>query len=270
MGAKKRRLIIPVFIPFAGCPHKCIFCSQEDISGFRKAPSPQEVSGIIKRYLSTWKGTGPREVAFYGGTFTALDKGLQKDYLCAAAPYIEGWFIDSIRVSTRPDYVSRDITGFLRDHGVGTVELGVQSMDDRVLRLSARGHSSGDTIEAACAVKRAGLKLGLQLMPGLPGDTFSSALETAERAADLGPDFVRLYPALVLRDTGLHDLYARGLYRPWPLEEMVSLCRRIYRIMKDRGIAVIRMGLHPSQELRTSLVAGPFHPNFRQLVEAGL
>ncbi len=270
MAAGKRHLIIPVFIPFAGCPHRCVFCNQEDITGSQEMPGPGEVSDTVEKHLSTWKGGGSREVAFYGGTFTALEPELQRIYLSAVGPYLEKGLIDGIRVSTRPDYVSAENVEFLKGHGVKTVELGVQSMDDGILKLSARGHSSGDTVRAARAVKRGGLRLGLQLMPGLPGDTFKSALKTATGAAALGPDFVRIYPVLVIKGTALHDMYLRGLYRPWPLDDMVSLCRGICRIFKEHDIRVIRMGLHPSEELRAGFVAGPFHPSFRQLVEKGL
>jgi len=266
VASRGGRLIIPVFVTFGGCPHRCVFCDQAGITG-REAPEPAEdVYDVVERHLSTWKGDGPREIAFYGGTFTALPKGLQREYLAAARGYVEDGRIDSLRLSTRPDAVSEEACALLKDYPVETVELGVQSMSDHVLRLSGRGHTAASTMEAVGFLRRAGLRVGCQFMPGLPGDTRETILGTARAIAALSPDFVRIYPTLVLRDTPLHEMYRRGDYTPWGLDEMTAVCREAAEIFGAAGIRVARMGLHPSASLRDSLVAGPFHASFRQLV----
>jgi histone acetyltransferase (RNA polymerase elongator complex component) len=266
--ARKKQLIIPVFIPFGGCPHKCVFCNQAGITGESSLPSSGEVKATIYKYLSTWqgKGGGRREVAFYGGSFTGLPMALQKSYLESAYEFVINKRVDSLRLSTRPDYISGDKLAFLSDYGVETVELGVQSMSDEVLKLSGRGHGVSSTVRAVGLIKGEGFKVGLQIMPGLPGDTFASILYTARRVAELGPDFVRIYPTLVIRNTPLQRMYLDGEYTPWGLEDMVDVCREVSKLFKAAGIQVVRMGLQPTDELERSLVAGPFHPSFRQLV----
>lgn len=266
MGRKKQ-LIIPVFLPFAGCLHQCVFCDQAGITGARAQPDAGAVRRTIDEHLASWKGAGTKEVAFYGGSFTALTPESQKAYLEIAYEYVLGGDIDSIRLSTRPDRVSIDSCSFLMSYGVRTVELGAQSMSDEVLRLSGRGHSAGDTRTAVKTLREAGLNVGLQLMPGLPGDTRATIIMTAEEAARLRPGFVRIYPALVLKGTPLYRMYCSGLYAPWPLMEMVDICRWISTVFREAKIPVIRMGLQPTAELENSLAAGPYHPSFRQLVE---
>lgn len=263
-----KRLIIPIFIPFGGCPHKCVFCDQEGISAAKRMPTPQEVSGTIELYLSTWKGNGIREAAFYGGSFTGLPESVQKEYLDAAAPYLKDGRLDALRLSTRPDYINSRICDFLKERGVATVELGVQSMDEHVLHLSGRGHGPDAAVQAVRVLKEAGLKVGLQFMPGLPGDTRETVIETTKRVIALAPDFVRVYPSIVLKDTALHRMYLSGRYTPWPLDEMVSVCVEVKRELDLAGIPVIRMGLQPTKELESSIAAGPYHPSFRQLVAA--
>ena len=264
--ARKKQLIIPVFIPFAGCREQCVFCNQGSITGKETLPTIEEVRGVIKEYLSTWRGGGPREVAFYGGSFTALDKSRQEQYLRAAYAFVEEGRIDALRVSTRPDCVSVEAVSLLKKFKVETVELGVQSFSDEVLELSGRGHSSSDAITAVKLLKAEGLKVGIQLMPGLPGDTEERVLQSAKKAASLGPDFVRVYPTLVIKETPLEEMYLKGLYEPWELPRMVSVCKEVMRIFDEAGVKVIRVGLHPTEELRRSVVAGPFHPSFRDLV----
>lgn len=266
--AKKKRLIIPVFIPFGGCPEKCVFCDQPGITASPPAPSVPEVRGTIEKYLATWRGTGRREVAFYGGSFTALKAELQRRYLQAAAPYIEDGSVDALRVSTRPDCVDGEGLKLLKEFGVDTVELGAQSMSAEVLRLAGRGHGPGATVASSKLVKAFGMSLGIQTMPGLPGDTADGAVETAREITSLGPDFVRIYPALVLKDTPLHRMYLEGSYSAWGLGEMVRVCSEISGVYQEAGIPVIRMGLQPTRELAERLVAGPFHPAFRDLVSS--
>lgn len=267
MGLKKR-LIIPVFIPFGGCPHQCVFCDQKGITGSSTMPAIDEVKSTIEAYLSTWKGKGLKEAAFYGGSFTGLPLDLQKAYLEAAGEFLKSGRLDSLRLSTRPDYIDKDNVDFLKAHGVGTVELGVQSMDDEVLKKSGRGHTARQTREAVGFLKEAGISIGLQFMPGLPGDTSETVIHTVIEIINLKPDFVRMYPSLVLKDTPLHRMYLNGDYKPWDLDEMVSVCVEAKRLLDEAGIPIIRMGLQTTDELTRSLVAGPYHPSFRQLVEA--
>ncbi len=263
-----KQLIIPIFIPFGGCPHQCVFCDQKGISSVKALPEPLEAARQIELYLSTWKGKGAKEAAFYGGSFTGLPEKMQKDYLEAALPFIREGRLDSIRVSTRPDYIDAQRAAFLLNHGVRTVELGVQSMDEKVLALSGRGHGPEATEAAVAALRKAGLKTGLQFMPGLPGDTIETILDTTQRIIALEPDFVRVYPSLVLKGTALHRMYLGGRYTPWSLEEMTEACVQVKRLLDEAGVPVIRMGLQPGKELEESIAAGPYHPSFRQLVEA--
>jgi len=216
----------------------------------------------------TWKGAGPREVAFYGGSFTGLDAPLQERLLGAVYPFIAAGEIDAVRVSTRPDMISRDGVELLKEYSVKTVELGVQSMDDGVLRQSGRGHSANDTVRAVGVLEQAGMATGLQMMPGLPGDRSETILATAGEMVRLGPAFVRIYPTLVVRGTPLETMYGRGDYRPWSLEAMRLVCVKVMSIFKEADIPVIRVGLQPTAELEASIVAGPYHPAFRQLLDA--
>lgn len=263
-----RRLIIPVFIPFGGCPHQCVFCDQKGITGKAEMPSLVEVRETVEAYLSTWKGKGEKEAAFYGGSFTALPIETQRGYLETAAEFVKASRLDSLRLSTRPDCVDGEIISFLKGYPVATVELGAQSMNDEVLRASGRGHTAGQTAEAVKLLKDSSMKTGLQLMPGLPGDTRETVAETVREVIRLSPDFVRLYPSLVLKDTPLHRMYVSGAYTPWPLEEMVEVCAEAKRMLDAADIPIIRMGLQTTDDLVESFVAGPFHPSFRQLVEA--
>ncbi|NOS35474.1 MAG: radical SAM protein, partial [Deltaproteobacteria bacterium] len=267
--SRKRRLIIPIFIPHEGCPHQCVFCNQTDITGQNSLPAFTEVSETIAQYLSTWRGEGPREVAFYGGSFTGLSDNLQRDFLETAYAFIQRGEINAVRVSTRPDYISHEKVKLLREYGVGTVELGVQSMDDGVLGLSGRGHTAGDTVRAVELLRTAGLTIGLQMMPGLPGDTRETILATAREIVSLRPDFVRVYPTLVIKNTPLEKLYRRGDYCPWLLESMVEVCREVMSLFDNARIPVVRMGLQPTVDLEESIVAGPYHPSFRQFLDDG-
>lgn len=265
--SRKKRLIIPIFIPFGGCPNQCVFCDQEGITGNDAMPSLEEVRTTIESYLATWKGKGEKEAAFYGGSFTGLPKDVQIRYLKEAYGFVAASRIDSIRLSTRPDYINPDIAAYLKEYGVKTVELGVQSMSDEVLRKSGRGHSREDTMKAVKTLKEHGFTIGLQFMPGLPGDDEAAIIDTADEIIALAPDFVRIYPTLILKGTPLHKMYQRGEYAPWPLEKMAAVCGKLSALFSGASIPIIRMGLQPTAELEKSLIAGPYHPSFRQLVE---
>ncbi|MBI5048238.1 MAG: radical SAM protein [Deltaproteobacteria bacterium] len=264
--ARKKQLIIPIFIPHYGCPHQCIFCNQTSITGKERLPDTTEVAITIGDYLKTWKGSGKKEVAFYGGSFTGLDKNMQEEFLAATCRFVSAGLIDSVRVSTRPDYITKEELMFLKSYNVETVELGVQSMDDEVLKLSGRGHTAEDTEEAVMLLKKYGFKVGLQFMPGLPGDTEEIVLCTANKIAELEPDFVRIYPTIVVRDTPLEKMYMSGLYNPWPLTEMVDICKMLVSLFNAKKIPIIRLGLQPTEALEQGIVAGPYHPSFRGLV----
>ncbi|OGP25791.1 MAG: hypothetical protein A2067_01230 [Deltaproteobacteria bacterium GWB2_42_7] len=268
--SKTKQLIIPIFIPQQGCPHQCVFCNQLKITGKERIPDARDVAETIELYLSTWKGSGKREVAFYGGSFTGVDRSAQDVYLNTAYKFIDAGLIDSIRVSTRPNYITDEILALLKQYNVEAVELGAQSMDDEVLRLSGRGHTAEDTANAVGLLKKYSFKIGLQFMPGLPGDTEDTILSTAHKIIELQPDFVRIYPTLVVRDTPLEDMYLRGLYTPWSLADMLRLCKRLVSLFNSKGIPIIRLGLQAADCFEKSVVAGPYHQSFRDLVEKSL
>ena len=264
--AKKKQLIIPIFIPQYGCPHQCVFCNQSKITGQEKLPGTAYVTDTVAAYLETWKGSGKREIAFYGGSFTGLDSSIQERFLDTAFGFIQRGLIDSIRVSTRPDYITDKGLSLLRRYKVETVELGAQSMVNEVLRLSGRGHTAEDTVTAVALVKKYGFKIGLQFMPGLPGDTGETILYTASKIVELQPDFVRIYPTIVVRDTPLEKMYVTGLYSPWSLADMVDICRKLICLFNAQGIPIIRLGLQSTETLEQGIVAGPYHPSLRELV----
>lgn len=263
-------LIIPVFIPHEGCPHACVFCNQHRISGriTRNPVSPGEVGEIISGWLArgTKRRGGPIQVAFYGGSFTGLPVERQEELLGAVAPFLAQGRVQAIRISTRPDYVDPVVIDRLRRSGVKIVELGVQSLDPVVLTASRRGHSAGQAIRAINLLREAKLQVGVQLMIGLPGESLLSLRRTVRQVASLRPDFVRIYPVLVLKGSGLAGLYARGRYRPLPLEQAVARTAWMNKIFAGRGIRVVRMGLQPGPELEEALLAGPYHPAFGELV----
>lgn len=265
-------MIIPFFIPDAGCPHQCVFCSQKTITGRREALAASKIPSVISTFLKTRQKKTPVEVAFYGGSFTALPLDVQQQYLREVLPFIENGRIKSIRVSTRPDCIDEERLVFLKEYHVRTIELGAQSMDNTVLTLAGRGHMSSHTINAVGMLKKHGLLMGLQLMVGLPGDSASSFANTIFDSIKLKPDFVRLYPLLVLKDTPLEALYRSGEYHPLSLDNAVMLCSRALLQFEEAGIAVIRIGLQPTEDLEKpgAILAGPYHPAFRQLVETSI
>jgi len=211
---------------------------------------------------------GRAQVAFYGGTFTGLPKARMEELLGAVRPYIRQGVVHSIRISTRPDFIQEDRLGLLREYGVSTIEIGAQSMDDQVLALSRRGHSAEDTVRSIRLLKRYGFQTGIQLMPGLPGDSESGFLKTIDTVVDLRPDMARLYPALVVRGTELERHYLEGRYLPLSLEKAVSLCAESTIRLERNGTAVIRIGILNAPSLAASgeILAGPWHESFGYLV----
>lgn len=265
-------MIIPFFIPHSGCPHQCVFCNQRNITGQAGQADPSTIPQKIEDYLRTCEKNEPVHVAFYGGSFTALPLNVQQDYLERVQPFIQTGQIESIRLSTRPDCITDEILTLLMKHHVGTIELGVQSMDNHVLTLSGRGHTAAHTVAAVTSLRAHGFSIGLQLMAGLPGDSPDRFLATVEKIIQLKPDFVRLYPVLVIKSTPLEELYQRGRYTPLSLDDAVSLCRKALIKFEEAGIDVIRIGLQPTEELEKpgTITAGPYHPAFRQLVESSI
>ena len=262
--------IIPVFIPHAGCPNKCIFCNQNSVTGIQnKIPSQEELSRIITSFLNyKGKNRGRVQIGFYGGNFLGLGIDKIEQLLCVAAKYVTNGFVDSIRFSTRPDTIDNKKLDFLKNFPVSTIELGVQSMDDSVLAQARRGHTSSDTKNAVDLLKKKSFNIGLQMMIGLPGDDESRSVSTAWRISELSPDFVRIYPTVVLAGSPLAGLYKKGKYVPLSLEEGVSITKKAYLVFRENNIRVIRMGLQATEDLRegTSILAGPYHPAFGHLV----
>ncbi len=261
---------IPVFIPHIGCPNDCVFCNQKHITGNLAEVTEKEIEKIVEEHLLTLPPETFKEIAFFGGSFTGISEDLQERYLKFAYRYIEDGRVDGIRLSTRPDYINKQILDRLKKYGVTSIELGVQSLDDEVLKLSNRGHSSADVINAVRLIREYDFSLGLQMMTGLPGDTEEKSLDTARKIIAMKPDFVRIYPTLVIKDTELFNMYSRGEYTPQTLDAAVELTAKLLSIFNDAKIKVIRVALMTTDEISPGgkLVAGPFHSAFRELSES--
>lgn len=262
---------IPIFVPHYGCPFDCVFCNQKHITGQQKEPDENDVRTTIEQYLKTLPEKDAFvEAAFFGGSFTGIDVSVQRRLLGAAYEYVKDGRIDGIRLSTRPDYISAEILDMLSEYSVTTIELGVQSMDDYVLKCAGRGHTAAQVTDAVRLIRRYPFRLGLQMMTHLPGDTDEKSVMTAEKIIELKPDMVRIYPTLVIKDTYLEKLYREGKYAPHTVDGAVSLCKRLLPMFENAGIPVIRVALAVTDEISPggSLVAGPFHSAFRELVES--
>ena len=266
----RRPLIIPVFLPHAGCPHQCVFCNQTAITGTEPSiPTPKDIDQLIHRFLDYGRShRSSVQLAFYGGNFLGLPEARIISLLEPAARSVASETIDGIRFSTRPDTITLERLFIIDGYPVQTVELGVQSMDDRVLSLSRRGHSAKDTVNAVERLKKRDYEIGLQMMVGLPGEDEGSCLSSGEKIADLSPNFVRIYPTVVLKGSLLARWYREGTYEPLPLEEAVQRAAKLYKIFENKSIPVIRMGLQSSSELEKedTIIAGPYHPSFGELV----
>ncbi len=262
---------VAIFVPHAGCPCQCRFCNQRHIAGQHHFPSAEDVQNACETAKRTLDEHTKAQIAFFGGSFTAIAREDMVRLLEAAAPYVESGPFCGIRVSTRPDAIDEDVLTILKNYGVTTVELGAQSMDDAVLERCQRGHTAEQVEDAARAIHKAGLSLGLQMMTGLPGDTDEGALRTARALAALNPDEVRLYPTLVIEGSPLAEDYRNGNYAPQTLDEAVALCARLLTFFEEeRGIPVIRLGLHAEEDMMRHCIAGPWHPAFRELCESRL
>lgn len=269
-----RYKILPLFLTHLGCPHKCVFCDQKTITGDNSEISIKRICKEIETFClepdSASSDKVRREIAFYGSSFTAIPERLQRDILDPALHMLVRKRIDGIRISTRPDYCSSHIIKLLKEYRVETVEVGVQSMDYKVLCQSGRGHGPKECVKALKMLKNEGFVTGVQLMPGLPGEDKKSFLSTINSVIYLKPEFVRLYPAIVIKGTPLESLYQRGLYNPLSLTEAINLCRDGVKLLRKSGIKIIRCGLQPTPSLQKegAICAGPFHPAFGELVES--
>ncbi|MEA3422823.1 MAG: radical SAM protein [Bacillota bacterium] len=266
-----KKVNIPIFVPHKGCPFECVFCNQKAITGVRDELDKNEIIKLIETNLSSIdRATTYIEIAFFGGTFTGIPLRKQIEYLEIGNSYIESGRIDGIRISTRPDYINEKILMVLKKYGVTTIELGVQSLDKNVLIKSKRGHTIGDVIRASNLIKYYKFELGLQMMIGLPGDNYNLSYKTAQEIIRLKPDSVRIYPTLVFKYTELCKMYENDQYKALSLEDAIEHTSDLLQLFYSNNVNVIRVGIQPTDELLngSDVIAGPFHPAFKYLVEA--
>ncbi len=274
----KKQYIIPIFVPHLGCKNSCTFCNQKSISGQKKDITKEDVRNTIELYLKNFKTENDveREIAFFGGSFTGIEKEKQEELLEVANEYIKQGKIDGIRISTRPDYIDKEILKMLKKYKVKTIELGVQSTNDYILKKCRRGHTYEDVVKASKLIRKHGFILGHQMMVGLPESTKIDELNTAKQLAKLKPKIVRIYPVLVIKQTKLAEEYENGEYEPLELSQAIERCKEIYYFFRTKNITVIRIGLQNTDEItdprakNSQVIAGPYHENFRQLVEASM
>lgn len=257
---------ISLFIPHLGCPHQCSFCNQNTITGKQTQPSADDVIAAVDTALR--KKNYDYEIAFFGGSFTAIDREYMLSLLQAAYDYVKDGRVSGIRISTRPDCIDEEVLDILQKYGVTSIELGAQSMDDEVLLANFRGHTAKDVANASRLIKSYGFELGLQMMTGLYLDTDEKAVETAKKLMALSPDTIRIYPTVVLKNTYLAKLYEDELYKPQTVDDAANLCTKIVPMFEKAGIRVIRLGLHSSPELKKNMIAGAFHDSFGEIVKS--
>ena len=269
-----KQYIIPIFVPHLGCPNDCIFCNQKSISGQMKQITEEEVEKTIEEFLNSFKEENLyTEIAFFGGSFTGIDIELQEKLLKVAYKYVQNKQVDGIRISTRPDYIDKEKLKLLKKYGVKTIELGVQSTNDYILKKAKRGHTFEDVKKASKLIRRYRFNLGHQMMIGLPESTWIDEVNTAKDLAKLKPKMVRLYPVLIIKHTELEREFAKGEYYPITLEQAVERCKELYYFFDSKKITVIRMGLQNTdiisnpENINSEVVAGPYHEAFGQLVE---
>lgn len=271
---KQKQYIIPIFVPHLGCPNDCIFCNQKSISGAGKQVTKDEVKKTVDEYLSSFKEeNATKEIAFFGGSFTGIDVSIQEELLSAAYEYVQNGQIDGIRISTRPDYIDKQTLKRLKKYKVKTIELGVQSTNDYILKRAERGHTFNDVKKASKLIRFHGFKLGHQMMVGLPESTKLDELNTAKDLIKLKPKMVRIYPVLVIKNTKLQKEYEEGSYEPITMNQAVERCKDLVYLFNKSKVEVIRIGLQNTDIISepnsstSDVVAGPFHPAFGQLVE---
>lgn len=259
---------ISIFVPHIGCPHLCAFCDQRTISGEDKAPKPDDVRRICKEALADAVSPENTEIAFFGGSFTAIRRDYMTALLQAAYEFVGEGKFKGIRLSTRPDYIDEEILSILGSYGVTAIELGAQSLDDEVLLANERGHTVQDVIDASDLIKQFGFELGIQMMVGLYKSSYDKELETMRRIIDIRPETVRIYPVVILKGTKLGSLYLSGEYETMSFDSVVSLCAQMLTEFENAGIKVIKCGLHASEFVERDMVGGFYHPAFRELCEA--
>lgn len=271
----KKEYVIPIFVPHLGCPNDCVFCNQKKISGQKKNISCEDAKKTIEYYLSNFKDINANiEIAFFGGSFTGISIDIQEQLLMMANEYIKKGKVHSIRISTRPDYIDKDILKFLKKYNVETIELGVQSTNNYILERCKRGHDFNDVKRASKLIRKYKFKLGHQMMVGLPESTQNDEIRTAKELIKLKPKIIRIYPVLVIRDTQLEKDYYAGEYLPNTLEQAIETSAILLKMFESKKINVIRIGLQTTDEIcnpdesNSQVVAGPYHPAFRQLVES--
>ena len=266
---KEQKRTIPIFIPHVGCNNECVFCNQRRISGQLKPVYPSDVSDQIDEALSKYKKDNRNiEVAFFGGSFTGIDKKMQEEYLKVVKKYIDEGIVNSIRISTRPDYINQEVLDLLKKYNVKIIELGVQSMDDEVLLKSKRGHTSEDVKKASNLIKENNFILGHQLMCGLPASTYEREQNSIKASLELFPDLIRIYPVYVLEDSELYDMYQRKRYKPLDLEEALERATMMYKECINKKVNVIRVGLQTTEEIseKNSKLIGPVCDNYRERI----
>ena len=272
----KKQYIIPIFVPHLGCPNDCVFCNQKSISGETKELTKEDVKKIIEEHLKYVKENAKVEIAFFGGSFTGIDESKQNELLEVAYEYIKQGKAESIRISTRPDYIDKKILKRLKKYKVKTIELGVQSANDYILQKAERGHTFEDVKKASKLIRFYGFDLGHQMMVGLPESTHLDEINTAKQLIKLKPKMVRIYPVLVIKNTKLEKEYREGKYKALTVVQAVETCKELVKLFAKKNIEVIRIGLQPTDTIadpenqKSEVVAGPFHPAFRQLVEASM
>lgn len=273
----KKQYIIPIFVPHLGCPNDCIFCNQKSISGQKSNITKEKAKEIIENYLkSIDKENAQIEIAFFGGGFTAIEEERQEELLQVASEFVKSGQVSSIRVSTRPDAIDKNILKRLKKYKVKTIELGVQSSNNYILKRINRGHTFEDVKRAAKLIRWNGFRLGVQMMVGLPESTTIDEINTAKELIKLKPKMVRIYPVLVIKNTPLEKELEKGTYKPLTVVQAVEVCKEIVRLFHDKNIDIIRIGLQPTDEIsepgseKSEVVAGPYHPAFRQLVESAM
>lgn len=261
-----KHINVGLFVPHNGCPNQCSFCNQKAISGHKNQVTADDVDKAVEIAVNNPDSTGG-EIAFFGGSFTAIDRETMTTLLSAAYKYVKNGSFKGIRVSTRPDAIDDEICDILKSYGVTAVELGAQSMDDRVLMLNQRGHTSNDVVVAGKMLKKYGFELGLQMMTGLYGSTDKDSIDTAKKIIEQSPDTVRIYPTVVLENTRLAELYRNGDYIPQTVESASDLCAKLLMMFFDADIKVIRTGLHSGGGVEGEYIAGAYHPAFKELCE---
>ncbi|MBO5896455.1 MAG: radical SAM protein [Clostridia bacterium] len=261
---------ISLFVPHMGCPHQCSFCNQKTISGAVSELTPDDVTTTLEKAVADGINPESTEIAFFGGSFTAIERDYMVSLLEATRPFVDAKQFSGIRISTRPDAIDEEVLRLLKRYGVTSIELGAQSTDPEVLVKNRRGHSREDIFNASRLIKKQGFSLGLQMMTGLLGDTYEKSLQTCEDIISLKPDTVRIYPTITLAGTYLGECYKAGEYEPQSLDEAVSLCGRLLKRFYDNSISVIRLGLHSGGNVEEGYLAGPYHPAFGEMCQSAV